>query len=195
MSVAVDDSDSEIIIVGKADDAPKKPELVTFETSGSQMEVLTAISQGKSVFFSGAAGTGKSFILKVLKDVASASGFGDRVAFTASTGVAACNIGGLTINSWAGIGIGTDSYEKTLGKIMGRQEVKARWLNTEILVIDEISMLAGDTFTLLSEVFHYWRLATIYIQALLLLLILRAVHVFRSERELGASSNHSEESR
>jgi ATP-dependent DNA helicase PIF1 len=59
----------------------------------------------KSVFFAGAAGTGKSYILKVLRDVLDSVGFADKISFTAPTGVAACNIRGLTIHAWAGVGM------------------------------------------------------------------------------------------
>ena len=72
--------------------------------SVSQKKVLDAIMQRKSVFFTGAAGTGKSYILKVLRDVLEGVGFADKISFTAPTGVAACNIRGLTIHAWAGVG-------------------------------------------------------------------------------------------
>lgn len=88
--------------------------------SGSQKRVLDMIMQRKSVFFTGAAGialffkcnyflmvvlgTGKSFILRVLSDIMDKLGKSDRIAFTASTGVAACNIRGLTVHSWSGLG-------------------------------------------------------------------------------------------
>ena len=52
-------------------------------------------------------GTGKSYILRVLSDIMDKLGKADKIAFTASTGVAACNIRGLTIHSWAGLGEGS----------------------------------------------------------------------------------------
>lgn len=70
----------------------------------SQKKVLDAIMSRKSVFFTGAAGTGKSYILKVLRDVLEGIGFADKISFTAPTGVAACNVRGLTIHAWAGVG-------------------------------------------------------------------------------------------
>ena len=73
-------------------------------------------------------------------------------AFTAPTGVAACNIRGMTIHAWAGIGLGKDTLERIVGPIMRKPEVRARWTETDILVIDEISMLSGETFDLLSQV-------------------------------------------
>ena len=49
-------------------------------------------------------GTGKSYILRILQDVLSSLNLSDKVAITAPTGVAACNISGLTIHSWSGLG-------------------------------------------------------------------------------------------
>lgn len=71
--------------------------------SEAQHRVLQIILQRKSVFFTGAAGTGKSFILKVLSEVLGELNLTDSFALTAPTGVAACNIRGLTIHSWSGI--------------------------------------------------------------------------------------------
>jgi len=83
---------------------------------------------------------------------------------TAPTGVAACNISGLTIHSWSGLGlihhfinlisnelslgIGKEPVEQLLGRISN--VAKKRWIETEILIIDEISMLSGDMFDKLS---------------------------------------------
>jgi ATP-dependent DNA helicase PIF1 len=120
--------------------------------SESQHRVLRTILERKSVFFSGAAGSGKSYLLQSLQEVLSSLNLGNKIAFTAPTGVAACNISGMTINSWAGVGLGTDSIELTIKKVMGNQEVRNRWRKTEILVIDEISMLSSHLFELLSVV-------------------------------------------
>jgi ATP-dependent DNA helicase PIF1 len=49
-------------------------------------------------------GSGKSFLLAILKKIMHAKGLGGKIALTASSGVAACSIGGLTIHSWAGVG-------------------------------------------------------------------------------------------
>ncbi|EEP80101.1 DNA repair and recombination protein pif1 [Uncinocarpus reesii 1704] len=73
----------------------------------------------------------------------------DRVAVTASTGLAACNIEGVTLHSFAGVGLGK---EDATGLVKRNQKARNRWLRTKVLVIDEISMVDGEFFDKLEEV-------------------------------------------
>ena len=70
----------------------------------------------------------------------------DRVAVTASTGLAACNVGGVTLHSFGGIGLGKEAIPELVRKIKRNQKAKQRWLRTKILIVDEISMVDGDLF-------------------------------------------------
>lgn len=63
--------------------------------------------------------------------------YGSGIAVTASTGIAACNIGGLTLHSFAGIGLGHDSVEKLVKRILSMKQVYRRWTSISVLVIDE----------------------------------------------------------
>ena len=117
--------------------------------SGEQQRVLDlVVRQTKSVFFTGSAGTGKSVLMRAIiaelrkKYVKEP----DRVAVTASTGLAACNIGGVTLHSFGGIGLGKEDIPTLCKKIKKNQKAKNRWIRTKILVIDEISMVDGDLF-------------------------------------------------
>ena len=118
----------------------------SYQLSFSQKQALEIIMTRKSIFYTGAAGTGKSYILKVFLDVIEIIGLSEKVAITAPTGVAACNIRGLTIHSWAGIGMGAEDIEELLPIVLRNQKACQRWRETEILVIDEISMLSNVIF-------------------------------------------------
>lgn len=141
-----------------SDDDEEEEESDLIEVSESQARALKAIGSRKSVFYTGAAGTGKSFITGVLKKVLQRKGMQKKMAITAPTGVAACNVGGMTIHSWAGIGLGDKKVEQLSGAIMAKARSGdgdtpyTRWTKTDILVIDEISMLPGELFETLSEV-------------------------------------------
>lgn len=123
------------------------------QLSSDQKRVLKLINEGKNVFFTGAAGTGKSLLLKhIVSDLRQRYEHpddteSDSVVFiTSTTGVSAFNINGITLHSYAGIGLGKESKQKLLRKIMRKQESMKRWLNTQVLIIDEISMLTKELF-------------------------------------------------
>ncbi|AET37410.1 DNA helicase PIF1 Ecym_1159 [Eremothecium cymbalariae DBVPG len=112
--------------------------------SEEQQKVLKLADAGLNIFYTGSAGTGKSILLremiKKLKDKYDRPG---SVAITASTGLAACNIGGITVHSFAGIGLGKGTKENLLKKVKRSRKHVQRWFNSKCLVIDEISMIDG----------------------------------------------------
>ena len=67
----------------------------------TQDKAIAFLKSGKNVFLTGSAGTGKTYVLNQfiqhLKDAKI------EVAITASTGIAATHIFGVTIHSWASI--------------------------------------------------------------------------------------------
>ncbi|XP_062996335.1 ATP-dependent DNA helicase PIF1 isoform X1 [Elgaria multicarinata webbii] len=115
--------------------------------SQEQSMVLSAVLSGKNVFFTGSAGTGKSFLLK--KIVASLPP--NSTYATASTGVAACQIGGTTLHAFAGIGSGKAPLHQCI-ELAQRPGVRQQWLSCRQLIIDEISMVEGEFFDKLEAV-------------------------------------------
>jgi len=127
----------------------KKVVMAPFTLSDEQKRVQDlVINDSKSVFFTGSAGTGKSVLMRSIiqelrkKYVREP----DRIAVTASTGLAACNIGGVTLHSFGGIGLGKEDVPALVKKIKRNPKAKNRWIKTKILIIDEISMVDGDLF-------------------------------------------------
>ncbi|KAJ7293180.1 PIF1-like helicase-domain-containing protein [Mycena rebaudengoi] len=122
--------------------------------SSEQTAVLQRVKQGQSTFFSGSAGTGKSVLLR---EIIHQLGGGPTptVGITASTGIAAINIGGTTLHSWSGIGIGMEDAKKMAGMFRGQVKyarVLERWLSVQTLIIDEISMVDGALFDKLEQI-------------------------------------------
>lgn len=124
----------------------------TYSVSEKQYQCVKEVLAGSSIFFTGSAGVGKSYVLSVLLKVFKDLDVEDLVALTASTGVAASNIGGITIHSWAGVGTADGDLEHVVARVFGNQNAVKRWRNSDILVIDEISMISAQTFDLLSHI-------------------------------------------
>ena len=123
--------------------------------SDEQKHILdVVVDKGKSVFFTGAAGTGKSVLMRAIihKFRDNFKREPDRVAVTASTGLAACNIEGMTLHSFAGIGLGRDPATELVKRIKRNGSLKQRWMRTKVLVIDEVSMVDGDLFDKLETI-------------------------------------------
>jgi ATP-dependent exoDNAse (exonuclease V) alpha subunit len=124
-----------------------------FKTSTDcQKKFYEAYFEERNIFISGPAGTGKSYALKGLMDFLSKNGV--NVAITATTGVAAYNVGGQTIHSWAGIGLGDLQLDDLIDKVNRNKVAHNRIVETDVLVIDEVSMLKSDLINKLNGLFQ-----------------------------------------
>lgn len=119
----------------------------------TQDEALAILESGSSVLLTGAAGTGKTFILN--KFIQRAKRAGKSVAVTATTGLAATHLSGTTIHAWSGIGV-LDYFDKYTASKMGKQR-KDLITKADILVIDEISMLHDFRLDMVDEALRYVR--------------------------------------
>jgi ATP-dependent exoDNAse (exonuclease V) alpha subunit len=70
-------------------------------------------------------------------------------AVTAPTGIAAVQLGGSTIHSFSGVGLGEKGLRDYLGMSLAKKTQirmkRAAWLDTKVLIIDEISMVSCST--------------------------------------------------
>lgn len=116
----------------------------------TQSEAQTLLKMGKNVFLTGPAGSGKTYVLNSYIEYL--RNHGVEVAVTASTGIAATHIGGMTIHSWAGIGIKDQLSTKDLDYMEQQQYMWKRFEKVKVLVIDEISMLKDTTLDMVDRV-------------------------------------------
>lgn len=115
----------------------------------TQKEAIEIIKMGNNVFLTGEAGTGKTHALlsyiNFLKTRHIPAGI------TASTGIAATHLDGVTIDSWSGIGIRNELTEKDWKDILGKYHLKKRICKAKVLIIDEVSMIHGRRFDLINQ--------------------------------------------
>lgn len=127
---------------------PSSNNIITESNNDSTLfKVLSYIQKGENIFLTGFAGTGKSYILNKLKEI-----YKKKLTITSTTGIAAVNVKGQTIHSWAGVGLCKSPLHKTIDKIKGRPSTLRQILNCKILAIDEISMLNIEAFEYINEV-------------------------------------------
>lgn len=112
--------------------------------TADQQEIFDALCEGKNTFIAGAAGTGKSFLIKKFVEDRKKKGY--NVVVTAFTGVAAINIGGATIHKTFGYKLGP-----ILPSMFGDEKLfkYSIWKYVDVIIIDELSMVRIDLFELL----------------------------------------------
>ena len=115
-----------------------------------QLQALEIMMCGNSVFLTGAPGAGKTYTLNAFIHLAQRAG--KNVAVTASTGIAATHVGGTTIHSWSGLGIKDSLSQFDLDKLKNSSKYVKRYNSTDVLVIDEVSMLHGSRLDMVNIV-------------------------------------------
>lgn len=113
-----------------------------------QKLALEIMLDGHNVLLTGPAGSGKTYLLNDF--IRRAKQGGKHVSVTATTGLAATHLGGNTIHSWSGIGI-SDQLHKNWEEhlLKGRRDIIEA---TDVLIIDEISMLHDYRLDMVDEV-------------------------------------------
>jgi GTPase SAR1 family protein len=103
----------------------------------TQTQTLAILNAGHSIFLTGPAGSGKTYVLNEF--IKNARAEGKSVAVTASTGLAATHLGGSTIHSWSGIGIADELQKRHASELSKSRQDQI--VNADVLIIDEVSML------------------------------------------------------
>ncbi len=116
----------------------------------TQEEALKILKTGVNVFLTGEPGAGKSHTIneyvRYLKEC------DIEPSITASTGIAATHIHGMTIHAWSGIGIANYLTPVELDRIATKEHVSRRIRSARVLIIDEVSMLASNTLDMVDAV-------------------------------------------
>lgn len=117
--------------------------------SYQQKVAFNKYKQGQNIFITGPGGTGKSALIK--KIYLHALEHHKNIQVTALTGCAAILLGcdAKTLHSWAGIGLANKPLDQIITSIKKNKKKKHNWKNTEILVIDEVSMMSKKLFDLI----------------------------------------------
>lgn len=116
----------------------------------TQAEALSILKTGANVFLTGEPGSGKTHTVNSY--VSWLRSHGIEPSITASTGIAATHVKGMTIHSWSGIGVKDHLTDTDLDAIGSKEHIVRRIQQAKVLVIDEISMLAGNVLDMVDAV-------------------------------------------
>ena len=107
---------------------------------------------GNNIFITGPGGTGKTALIRCLQKDASKKGINIQVCALTGCAAVLLECKAKTIHSWAGIGLGNGTIENIINKIMKNKYTKGKWKETNILIIDEVSMMSQKLFELLDTI-------------------------------------------
>lgn len=121
----------------------------------TQAEAIEKMMSGANVFLTGEPGAGKTYTLNQF--IEQARNAGKRIAVTASTGIAASHIDGVTIHSWSGLGIKDSIRDDEIDRMAYNDDFMQRYNVCDILIIDEVSMLHGSRLNMVDRVARWLR--------------------------------------
>ncbi|MBU1180261.1 AAA family ATPase, partial [Patescibacteria group bacterium] len=113
------------------------------------------LKMGYNVYLTGAAGSGKTYLLNRYIQFLKDRGVG--VGITASTGIAATHMGGRTIHSWSGIGIKESLAPADVRSLRKNSKLRKRIEKTSVLIIDEVSMLRARQLDMIDKICKEFR--------------------------------------
>lgn len=120
--------------------------------SETQKVAFSLFKENKNLVILGSAGTGKSMIIKTMEEYIKTNKRESKIYLCSTTGISAYNINGLTIHSFMGIGTGDIPVEALIRRINRKKNYRDRIILTDILVIDEVSMLSAELFEKLNRI-------------------------------------------
>lgn len=112
----------------------------------TQAQAISILKTGANVFLTGEPGSGKTHTIN--EYVGWLRDHGIEPGITASTGIAATHIHGMTIHAWTGIGVRTTLSEADVDMIASKEHVARRIQRTQVLIIDEVSMLSAPVLAM-----------------------------------------------
>lgn len=124
----------------------------------TQSHALKLLKTGISIFLTGEPGSGKTHLVNTYVKWLRKRKI--NTAVTASTGIAATHIGGVTIHSWSGIGIKNSLNKQILKQITDKAHIKRKVKKAKVLIIDEVSMLPPNTLNMVDTICQTIRQST-----------------------------------
>ena len=122
------------------------------EFSKEQQNAYNKYLEGKNIFITGPGGTGKTALIRHIQKDAYKKCIDIQVCALTGCAAVLLQCKAKTVHSWAGIGLGNGTIEQIVNKILKNKYIKATWKGTDILVVDEVSMMSLKLFEMLDAI-------------------------------------------
>lgn len=138
----------DVVELSRPETEPEPPKIDLSNLSEMQKKATDLFKLGKNIFMTGPGGSGKSFLIKTMVEIAKQKQ--QNVQVCAMTGCAALllNCGAKTIHSWGGIGLAKDENIIIATAIDLNSRKKRNWKKVDVLIVDEVSMMSKKLFEL-----------------------------------------------
>lgn len=157
----------DVVDLPKVDSSPKKEDLMDISGLTDEQEtIFNKAMAGENLFITGGAGTGKSYLLKRL--IAHLTSRKKKVVVGAPTGMAALNVGGVTLHRLFGLPIGlVEDIYINAGNVRSLMKNSYDVIHkADVVIIDEISMCRADAFARIANIILYEERAGHHIQVI-----------------------------
>jgi len=134
-----------------------------------QKYAVDCVMNGCNILLTGSAGTGKSYTIKYIMECLRNNN--KKYAVTATTGTAAVIIGGQTLHSFLGLGLGNGNTKEIFNNLLKNKKKFENILKIDTLIVDEVSMLDKDLFEKVSELLCMIKTTDIHFGNIQLILI------------------------
>ena len=122
------------------------------EFSREQQIAFNKYIDGHNIFITGPGGTGKTALIRYIQNDAYKKCIDIQVCALTGCAAVLLECKAKTVHSWAGIGLGNGTIENIVKKVMKNRFAKSLWKSTDILIIDEVSMMSQKLFEKLDSI-------------------------------------------
>jgi ATP-dependent DNA helicase PIF1 len=120
--------------------------------STEQKFAFAKFAKGNNLFVTGPGGTGKTRLIQFMVEYMNSIGKSYQVCALTGCAATLLNCKAKTIHSWSGIRLAKGPSDEIVKRVIRNRGYTKSWQSTEVLIIDEVSMMSRKMFDLLDQI-------------------------------------------